>query len=256
MRQLCLVAALGLAAGASRGEDLESSRIEVTAALWPLEASGVIQSGGTAIDLERDLGLAGRKTHFLGRLAVKPSRRHRLLLEGIGYRLSADTVLERQLEYAGQVYNVRQPVSSRAEVTSVFGGYQFDLVSRERGHGGIQAGAAYFDATGTITATGGAVGGSVSARERVGHPLPLVGGGFRAWLNRRVNVNGEARGISLGKYGHYLQATGQVGVRLGRHVVVQAGYSLLDGDLHKEDRTVRVQPRFRGPVLSVQFRDR
>jgi hypothetical protein len=71
-----------------------------------------------------------------------------------------------------------------------------------------------------------------------------------------VNVSAEVRGIALGDFGHYLQTAAQAGVRLGDHVVVQAGYSFLDADLHREDRTVRVQPRFRGPIFSVQFRDR
>jgi hypothetical protein len=228
----------------------------VTATVWPLTASGRLQSGDTPLDLESDLGVAGVKTHFLGKVIAKPSRRHRILFDGIAYRLSADTVLDRQIEYAGQTYNIRQPISSKADVTSLFGGYQFDFLSRELGHAGVQAGVAYFDATGTITATGGLVGGNLTATESVTYPLPLIGGEFRGWINRWVNINGEVRGIALGDYGRYLQTTVQAGVRLGNHVILQEGYALLDADLHREDRTVRVQPRFHGPIISVQIRDR
>jgi hypothetical protein len=241
-----------LAFGQTNGP--EDFHVEFTAGLWLVNVSGQAQSGTTAIDLESDLGVEGNKAHFMGKITFKPGHRHRVLFEVVPYRVDGENNLTRTIEYAGTIYSLQDRVISRAELNYLFGGYQYDLVSRGRGHFGIQGGVGYLGATGTITST--TLGTSSSADIDVA--FPFAGLEFRGFLlpnANLINLNGEFKAMSIPRYGHSVQAAFHIGVSLARHVTVQAGYALHAIDGHDRDRTERFRPRFAGPVFSVQLRD-
>jgi len=256
MRCVSLVAVLVLIPAGAIAEtdvDYEDFHVEFTASYWLLSTTGNIQSGSTSVGLEPDLGIRRNASHFLGKLVLKPARKHRLFFEMVPYRLGGSNVLSRTIEFGGETYNVQEAITSRAEINYLFGGYQYDVVRRRNGHFGILAGVGYMDANGTIT---GATAGTAS--EKIQVPVPLAGAEFRVFplrASNRLNFNGEFKGMSFGRFGNYFQAAFNVGVSFGRHVTVQAGYAFQPLDLHEEDRTRRVNPQFRGPLVSLQFRD-
>jgi hypothetical protein len=171
-------------------------------------------------------------------------------VEGVPYRLEGKNTLSRQVTYAGRTYTVQEPIAASAEVNYVFGGYQYDFISRERGHLGALGGVAYLDASGTIRSTRV----PISATESERLALPLAGLEFRVFATRLVNVNGEVKGMSIGRFGHYVQGSLNLGIRLARWATLQGGYMILDTEVHNRGRTVAFSPRFTGPVLSLQFR--
>ncbi|MCI0422964.1 MAG: hypothetical protein L0387_16310 [Acidobacteria bacterium] len=255
MRRLLFatVALLGVV-GIAWAEDYEEFHIEFSPQWWLVSTSGSARSGATAVDLESDLGIRNNKSHFVGKLVLKPARKHRVLFDVLPFRLNGGSALTRTIDYAGQTYNIREQVTSEAKINYLFGGYQYDAVSRERGHLGIQAGVGYLNAEGTIrSSTTGR-----SSTEDIDAPLPLVGVEFRGFplaASNLLNFNGEIRGMSLGRYGRYVQAGFNVGFSFGRHFTVQAGYAFHDIDVHDTNRSEVVKPRFSGPVVSLQFRD-
>jgi hypothetical protein len=100
---------------------------------------------------------------------------------------------------------------------------------------------------------------NVVAGDTVTIPLPTVGAEFRVFPipgSRRLSVSGEARGLSVGRYGSFLQYHAELGVYLSGGLTVRGGYRVLDLDGHTADKTDRVAPRFAGPVISLEFRDR
>ena len=252
-----VIAAIGvpaLAQGRS-GEDLESFRVELTAGAWFLRPSGTVTSRGFTVDLESDLGIADNKGQFLGKLVFKPARKHRLVLEGTPYRLAGDNVLAREIRFGGSTYRVQDRITSNVEITYFFGGSQYDFVHRPRGHAGLLAGVGYMDASAAAQLV--ALGAAATASARV--PYPLVGGEFRVFPIRAshlLSLEGEVKGMSFGDYGRYLDASFQAGLGLGRHLSLLAGYRVLDADVHTRDRSQGVEPRFRGPTVSLQVRDR
>ncbi|MBI4446895.1 MAG: hypothetical protein HY645_13440 [Acidobacteria bacterium] len=233
--------------------DREDFRVEVTGYYWALRPSGQINTNGQPIDLESDLGLGERTPHFVGKLVAKPARKHRILFEFIPYRLDGQHVLSRQIRFAGRDYAIRERITSSAEINSVFAGYQYDFVSREQGHFGVLVGAAYMDAKARAASESGVTG---SQEQSV--PFPVVGVGFRGFPshNELFNINGEVRGMSFGSYGRIIQATFNAGFSIGSHFTFQAGYMILDADLHDKGGSDAIKPRFSGPVFSVQVRDR
>ena len=159
--------------------DFEAHHFELTTGAWLAAASGQAGSGETTADLRRDLGLGGREPRFFGRLAVKVARRHRLSVEGFRYSADGRTVPSRSFTIGGRTFPP-QSIDSRAEASYVFGAYQYDLVSRERGHFGLAAGAGHFqgEVEARLTNPGG---GRCPLGQRAADPIWLVGGpGCRA----------------------------------------------------------------------------
>jgi len=255
LRDIAIPAVLLFTVPAAAQESLENFRVELTASSWLINPSGTIQSGITPIDLRSDLQLEQWTPHFFGKLVVKPGRRHRLMLEGIPYRLSGAAAISRQIVFAGRTYNIQDFVTSTADIDYIAGAYQFDIVSRERGHFGLLAGAGYVDATGTLASRNFGFSGT----EHQSFPFPQAGAEGRALLLPRRNlleVDGELKGMPLGRYGHYLQFAIHGGINAGRHLTIQAGYMLADADVHRQDQSRGFQPTFRGPVFGIQLRDR
>jgi len=208
------------------------------------------------IDLRSDLNLTDTY-NFLGRLVVKPGRRHRIVVDGGQFESSGRNQLTRTIVFNGRTYTVSDVIESTASLTSIYGGYQFDVISRNQGHLGFSVGRVYLNAEGTIRS--GTTG--LFATRSYDLDLPLAGGEFRVFLipcSRLLNVNGEVRGMQFGGYGHYVRATPAVGLSFGR-ITLQAGYAILDADIH-ENRPVAnrtgIAPRFTGPFFGVQLRDR
>lgn len=235
----------------AQGAGPEDFRIEVTASGWRTGVQGQVQASGVPVDLQTDLALADTWT-FTGKLVVKPGRRHRIYIEGAPYAFEGQSTLSRSIVYAGRTYVVSEPVSSRAELTYVAAGYQFDFVSRPSGHLGVQISGAYLDAFGSITAVNRGITGV--KQQTIG--LPLAGIEGRTFLvphRRWVFVEGEVKGMGLGSYGRYIQGGGFAGFGAGP-LSFRAGYQVLDADVHDKPNTSGIRPRISGPVIGAQLR--
>ena len=233
--------------------DPEDFHVEITGSAWMLHTSGHIQSGGLPVDLRSDLAVEQNVPTFFGKLIVKPARRHRIVVEGTPFDLHGRQTITRSITYRGNTFNVSDTVVSNANLTYVFAGYQYDVISHPSGHLGFQLGGAYLNAAGTLQ---GLQSGITSTKSQsIG--LPLVGAEFRTSpvaAHRLLELNGEVKGMGFGSYGHYLQATANLGVRLGR-LTLEGGYRLVDADVHETSQNPSgVSPQFRGPVAGLVFR--
>jgi hypothetical protein len=230
----------------------EDYRVDLMVSGWLVDTSGTVRSGLAPIDLRSDLGVGQRQPTFTGRLDLKPGRRWHVLVEGTPYRLRGDNTLTRTITFQGQQYTFEETIHSTAEVNYVFGGVEYDLVHRDQGHLGFFAGGAYVDATATLH--GVTTGVTATESEQIGLPLP--GLDFRAFPvpgSRRVIVDGNVQGMSFGGYGRFVNLGANAGVFLMRAVAIEAGYMLVDADLHSQGGARGVAPRFSGPVFSLRL---
>jgi hypothetical protein len=232
----------------------EDFHIEFTASYWPLHPSGNVLTRSTLVDLRSDLGIQDRKNQAMFKVVVKPGMKHRINFEVAPYRLKGQNDISRTFQFGGRTYSVRDRISSEANINYIFGAYQYDFVSNDQGHVGVVTGVAYFDAMASATSqTAGSTG-----NEQRKIPLPIVGGEFRVFPvpgKDILNINGEAKGMSFGSYGRYFQANVNAGVAVARFVRLQAGFNLVDADVHQKDRTQGFKLRFAGPIFSVQLHD-
>ncbi len=255
MLRIFLVSLVFACGAYAQEQPLENFHVELTAAAWHPSIDGTVMALGLPVALHGDLNLDNSWT-FFGKLVFKPGRRHRINIEGAPYEFTGRNILARTITYNGRTYFVQETVDSEASLNYFFASYQYDVISRARGHLGLEVGGAYLGATGTISG----VTSGISATDNQSIGLPLAGAEFRAFLlprSRLLNVNGEAKGMSFGGYGDYFQGVVNVGVGT-RRFTVQAGYQYVNADIH-ENRAVNpsgIAPTFRGPIFSVQFRDR
>jgi len=232
----------------------EDFRIELTVGYWPLTTSGDIQTTLSRINLKNELGIEGRKGHPTFKIVGKPGLKHRLLFELIPYRFEGSRVIGTTFVLGGRTYPVQDTIASEASIDYFFGGYQYDFVNNSRGHAGVTTGVAYFGAR--ASATSQTLG--VTGTEDRTAGIPLVGGEFRSFpipTSNVLSVSGEAKGMSLGSYGWYFQTGFNIGVAPMRYVRLQAGFNFAEGDFHRSDRRQGFNPRFSGPIFSLQLHD-
>ena len=234
--------------------DHEAFTVEGTVSAWFLQPSGNVLSNGNRVDFHSDLGLPSRHTSPWVRAILKPSRKNRVVFETIPYRLDGNKQLTKSFTFSNVTYTVQDRIASTAHVNYFFGGYQRDLFSTSRGHGGVLAGVGYFDGEASVKSETRGLQGAESAKV----PFPIIGGEFRIFpaAGGHLNINGEVKGLPLGSYGHYAHAVFNLGIGLGPNLTAQVGYSYLNADVHEKNNGDGFKLGFRGPVISIQFRDR
>jgi hypothetical protein len=233
-----------------RGAD--SAVLELTASWWSVHTTGTIRASGTPVDFQSDLGVNQNAATFTGRLDVRFARRNWLRVEGTPFRLDGAQNLSESITYQGRVFSIADRITSTADLNYFYAGYQFDLISHPNGHFGVEAGGAYFNATGSISSQ--ATGVTASKSETVG--MPLAGLAFRSFPvhgKLDIEINGEVKGMNFGGYGHFVQVSANAGVGRG-HFLVEGGYRFINADIHTTNGVTAVSPEFRGPVVSVLFR--
>jgi hypothetical protein len=233
----------------------DNFRFEITSSYWLPWTRGSIQSGPNSVDLRTDLGIEQNRVLFDGRLVIKPGRKHRIVVEGVPYRLRGIQDLTRDFTYKGGLFPASERVSSQVDLTYIFAGYQYDFVSRASGHFGGQIGGAYLH--GEAFLQGLYTGQTASQSRSIG--LPLLGLEFERYLlpPKRIDISGDFKGMSAGSYGHYVGGSLNVGVRLLRGLTAEAGYSIVNLDSHTQSSNpTGAAVTFTGPIFSLRFRDR
>jgi len=221
------------------------------ASAWRIETAGTIQSGALPVDLQSDLALQTRYS-FFGRLTVWPADRHGIVVEGSSLQPEGDNDLARTIAYNGRTYNVRDRIVSNAELTTIYAGYQYSLLSKARGRLAFGGGVAYVKALGSIESVSTEV--QVSREHQVG--LPLASLDARVTLpgtRDLIELAGDLKGMSYGRYGRYVQGGVHLGVHL-RYIGFRVGYMIIDADIHEADESAGVAPRLSGPAFSLVLR--
>jgi hypothetical protein len=238
----------------------EDFHIEVMGSAWILNAKGQIQANGTPADFVNDLNVTQNSATFFGQLVFKPSKRHRVVVEGAPIAISGRNTINRPIVYQGRTFNVDQTVTSDASLDYIFGGYQYDVLSGAMGHLGFSAGAAYLNATGTLEAQNASLlgAGNVTATKNQKLVLPLAGFDFRIFPipgHKLVEMEGGIRGMAFGSYGYYAQAIGQGGVCFGPFTLL-AGYRAVNTSIYVDSNgsPSGITARLKGPIFSGMFR--
>ena len=228
-------------------------RIELTASAWRTHTTGTIQSGILPIDLQSDLALTDRYS-FTGRMIAFPARRHGIVVEGSQLTPEGDNELARTIVFNGRTYNVRDRIQSAAELNTIYAGYQYSVISNSRARVAFGGGAAYIRAHGSIRSL--STGIQAVREHQIG--LPLLAADARVFLlpaSNLLEIAGDVKGMSFGRYGRYVLAGFHGGINFGP-VGFRAGYIILDADVHdgSDASNVGIAPRIAGPAFSLVFR--
>ena len=178
--------------GRAVGEDYI---VELGAGLWsptPRISASSEQFGipGTTIDFGPDLGLT-RQRHGEFKMTFKPGRRHKLRVNWLPMSYQQNGVLPREVVFQGIRYDAGQPVNSSVTWNVWRLGYEFDVVSRDRGYFGLILET-------KLTEVGAELQSSADSEfARARAPIPAIGAIARVYVTRFTPVTAEVTAFQM-----------------------------------------------------------
>jgi hypothetical protein len=188
---------------------------------------------GTTIDFKNDLGVQDEKFPAF-HVQLRPTKRNKLRFQLVPINFTQTATLTRDIVFNGQRYSIGLPVSSSLDWKAYRFGYEFDVISRDRGFLGFILEAKYTDVTATLTVP--ALGGrpAINEFDRAQAPIPAIGGTGRFYIVPNISITADITGFRLpdnvvkDASGHYVDVDIYGTMNFSNNVGVQAGYRSLD----------------------------
>lgn len=178
--------------GPAVGEDYI---VELGAGLWspiPRISASSEQFGitGTTIDFGPDLGMT-RQIHREFKVTFKPGRRHKLRISYLSMNYQQKSVIPRQIIFQGIRYNEGQAVNSTVAWNVWRLGYEFDIVSRDRGYFGLILET-------KLTEVGTELEDSINSEfSKTRAPIPAIGAIARVYVSRFTPITAEVTAFQI-----------------------------------------------------------
>ncbi|MGH8178954.1 MAG: hypothetical protein ACREV5_22060 [Steroidobacter sp.] len=208
---------------------------------------------GTVISAEDDLALDDSQLLPQAEITLLPGEHHLLRLNGMSTRRSAQTLLERTIEFDDEVYLVGERVDSELNLTMVGLTYGYRFVVRDRGElaatFGIQV--AEVEANAVVRSR------VIRDAESGVAPLPLVGLEGRFDFSNRWSVEGRAQYLTADIEdvdGDILDARLALTWRVNPYFLIGLGYRTfsIDVDSRDEETPGLVEMTMDGPLLFMR----
>lgn len=179
----------------------ENYRVEVAGAWWKPNLFGSVSSDslelvGSKVDLVNDLGFGAARFRDI-RITVKPARKHKFRFQYTPLDYAAEGQLARQITFAGRVFDVALPISSKLGWKVWRFGYEWDVISRSRGFLGLLVEARKTQLTASLESL--VATGEVAAEA----PLPAVGLVARGYPLPDLALHFEISGLKVPKIDNY-----------------------------------------------------
>jgi hypothetical protein len=205
------------------------------------------QGLGTDIDARSDLGFSD--TDFpIGRVALHWGR-NRLSFDYTPIEFTGDQTVSRTLVFNGRTYSFGTRVLSDLQAKHLQLGYThfFPLWSHRLKLGPLVE-AHGFLLRGSLQAP--AV--NIATQEDLSVGLPTLGPALEISLHPRLDLYGEASGMSVGDYGHFIRSEAGVRLRPVRLLQFSAGYQTFN--LRVADSPDFAHLHLRGPFIGAGLR--
>jgi len=257
------IAAVATVPGARAADyDLDEYKVRLTGMWFFTNPTGTVQASGTnpngSFDISKTFGFNSYST-FAGKVDWKFTRKNHLYVAISPFNQTRSTVLNRTIDFQGQTFNVGLTTSAKLTNWAYAPGYQYDIIRGDRGHLGIAVQVDIFDTTAKLSAAAQVTGDGThyEARSASGSlvaPIPVAGPDVRFYILPKFYVDGNLYGMYLFGYGNFVSTTDTVGVCLGKHVSLRAGWQLGSRLIvnNKNDR-IGVQLTQKGPVAGIEF---
>jgi hypothetical protein len=196
-------------------------------ARWRPGLGGTLQKGfgaeaGTLLDVSQDLGIGDQQTwQVRGTVRFSPSIKLRGGYTPLEYQ--GDTSAPTNFTYGDQSFFLGERVVSNISGKYYNGEIEWDLRKGQAGFFGLFLGAKVFDLASVVVAPGS---GKRVTQENV-VPIPVLGVAGRTFYGKRVSVEGEFSGMTLGSRGHVWETNLVLRFHLSDRLAVGAGYHRL-----------------------------
>ncbi len=192
-------------------------------------SSGTLGIEGSDIDLVGDLGLIRKRLPQL-RIVLKPAPRHKIRVGYVPTSFEAERTLRRTISFGRTSFDIGIPVNASLTFRTWYFGYEYDLISRDRGFVGVIGEVRYTRVGADVSS--GLFGVESSAADEF---IPAVGGAARGYLHRRVALTAEMTWFRLpelidsaGGGGQSIDFDASGLFTFTPNMGIQAGYRTLD----------------------------
>jgi hypothetical protein len=248
---------------AQNREEIDSNKFTVLGYWWFSQPRGHFESkvGAGSLPIDSSTGFSSYSS-FSGRFDWRFKRKHHLLVDVTPTFTSKSIILTRTVEFKGVTYAAGGGVSVGMTNLAFSPGYQWDFIRRSRGHLGLVVQinllnvSGHIDGIGVITGPSGTNTARVNSSGSIFAPLPVLGPDFRLYFwphSDRWYVDGFLKGLYFFGYGSFISSRTTIGVRLAKHIDLDAGYQL-GSRLVVDGSDTKVRLTQKGPIAGLQFR--
>jgi hypothetical protein len=185
---------------------------------------------GTNIDFKHQLGLHNQwfpEFH----LVIRPQPKHKIRFDFFPLYYKESATLSSSLNFNGQTYTAGQTVESSLYWNEWQIGYEYDVLTFDRGYVGGYAGMNFYAVSGQLS------NGSQSGTAGVHILMPGLGGIARIYATPRVSFTASYQGYYLpggdtSTHGHVNDVDLYATLNVSKYVGIQGGYRFFDASHH------------------------
>lgn len=186
---------------------------------------------GTDINFRQQLGLPVQKWFPAFHVVIRPQPRHKIRFDFYPLYYKQSATLSTPINFNGQTYLAGQNVDSTLYWNEWQLGYEYDVLTFDRGYVGGVAGANFY------AVSGGMSNGAQSGTAGVHIPMPGLGAIARYYATPRVSFVGAYTGYFLpggdtSTHGHVNDVELYGTINISKYIGIQGGYRLLNASHH------------------------
>jgi hypothetical protein len=263
MRGAVAIALLGVFAsvsllGQEKGSDPEAYKLRIDGEFWYANPTATV-SGSSAqvpISFDKTFGFTDYST-FNANVDWHFKRKHHLFFAVSPNQTTRSEVLQQTITFRDKTFLAGTSATGELRNYAFAPGYRYDIIHRPSGHLGILLQINLLDIKATITGTVLQLGqvAVASASGSIFVPLPVGGPDIRYYfLNKRLFVDGNVKGMYFFGYGNFVSTAGKVGFNFGHHVSAVGGYTLGSHlAIHGTSSRLDVRQTQKGPTAGLEF---
>jgi hypothetical protein len=199
---------------------------------WDVNMTSELQKGfgdepGTIISGEDTLGLTGGGSNMI-RGAIRFGASAKLRGSWMQLDYGASQVSPETFSFGEDTFYAGDTVTTRLKGAIYTADFQYDFVKRREGYMGFYVGALYLDADSVL------VSGSRQVAQTGQVPLPMIGISGRTYYGRRMSVEGEIGGGTIGDRGKAWLFSVTARFHLSDRLAAVGGYRRLSLKGHDE----------------------
>ena len=244
--------------GQEKDSDPEAYKLRIDGQFWYANPTATV-SGSSAqvpISFDKTFGFTDYST-FNANVDWHFKRKHHLFLAVSPNQTTRTAVLQQTITFKDKTFLAGSSATGELRNFAFAPGYRYDIIHRPSGHLGVLIQINLLDIKATITGTVLQADHATVASASGSIFVPLPVGGFDVryyFLNKRLFVDGNVKGMYFFGYGNFVSTAGKVGFNFGRHVSAVGGYQLGSHlAIHGTSSRLDVRQTQKGPTAGLEF---
>lgn len=247
---------------ASWAAEEQDPRCEISAGVWSSKISGEIRSGIANIDVDKILGM-GSNSVFRGAAKFPIGKRTDVEISYQQLKNTGLRTISQQFDYEGMTYLAGCSINSKIEASFIDVNFKRKLSRDPNNYVSLLLGFKLASMSGNLSGTGqivdkqGTIQASASTSSSVSAPVPELGLGFRTRLSPKLDLYGEALGMSLkvtNTFGSAFDYNVGIKYNFSKNTALDLGYIYSKLYIRDDKQSIKYQLEYTGPHADLCWR--